>query len=559
MSSYVVLARKYRPRTFRELVGQEVVTQVLSGAIAEGRIGQAYLFAGPRGTGKTTTARILSTCINCEQGPTAEPCGECGPCRSILDGSAVDVIEIDAASHTGVDNIRDLRDEAAYAPMHLRRKVYIIDEVHMLSKGAFNALLKTLEEPPEHVVFLFATTEPHKVLDTILSRCQVLRLQTISEELIAARLDEVFAAENVRAEDGLTLEIARGARGGMRDALSAADQLLALAGEEPTLADLRRLGGPRGARELEALLATIESGDRAGVLAAVEGSHGDEAELVEGLLGHLRLALVAAHCGESSPLLPSDQSEREAVLARAARVDPARVELQLQRLLHARERMRTLPGLERLVLEVTLLDLCHTESTLPLGELAGRLAALEARLGGTAAPAPAAPASRAAAPPTAAERAPAPTEATLPVTPAPAPQDPQAALAAELGRKHPALADLLRHRGRLALDGGAAVLHLAGLTEEDRRMIEDRRNQAALGRCLNQALGREVALRLEVAGAPEATPAPAPTRTAPPPAAAPTDRAPADAPRPSTAGNGSSDPFTKEVADLFDGLIEEQP
>ena len=168
--SYLVLARKYRPRTFREVIGQEAVTTLLTGAIAEGRIGHAYLFAGPRGTGKTTTARIFAKCLNCENGPTADPCGTCERCVAADEGTEVDVIELDAASHTGVDTIRELRDEVAYAPMRARRKVYIIDEVHMLSKAAFNALLKTLEEPPPHVVFLFATTEPHKVLDTILSR-----------------------------------------------------------------------------------------------------------------------------------------------------------------------------------------------------------------------------------------------------------------------------------------------------------------------------------------------------------------------------------------------------
>ena len=188
MSSYLVLARKYRPKTFDEVIGQEVVTRVLCGALEEGRIGHAYLFAGPRGTGKTTTARVFAKCLNCEQGPTPRPCGTCERCVAAEEGSEVDIIEIDAASHTGVDNVRDLRDEAIYAPMRARTKVYIVDEVHMLSKAAFNALLKILEEPPAHVVFLFATTEPHKVLDTILSRCQVLRLSPLSEDQIAQRL-----------------------------------------------------------------------------------------------------------------------------------------------------------------------------------------------------------------------------------------------------------------------------------------------------------------------------------------------------------------------------------
>jgi len=173
--SYLVLARKYRPRTFADMVGQETVTQVLKGAIHEGRIGHAYLFCGPRGTGKTTTARILAKALNCERGPTIEPCLQCERCLGIEAGSEVDVVEIDAASHTSVDNVRDLKEQVAYAPMRARYKVWIIDEVHMLSKSAFNAFLKPLEEPPPHVKFLFATTDPQKVLETVLSRVQVLK------------------------------------------------------------------------------------------------------------------------------------------------------------------------------------------------------------------------------------------------------------------------------------------------------------------------------------------------------------------------------------------------
>src|SRR6185436_7056896 len=231
--SYLVLARKYRPRTFSEVAGQELITRTLQGAIRESRIGPAYLFTGPRGNGKTTSARNFAKALNCELGPTPEPCGTCERCLAVDSGSDVDVVEIDAASNTGVENIRDLREHAAYTPMRARFKVFIIDEVHMLSKGAFNALLKTLEEPPPHVKFLFATTELNKVPDTILSRCQVLRLSLFSESAIAQRLSEILEREAVRPAAGVVEGLARLAHGSMRDALSLTDQLLALAGNEP--------------------------------------------------------------------------------------------------------------------------------------------------------------------------------------------------------------------------------------------------------------------------------------------------------------------------------------
>ncbi|MBP1590002.1 MAG: DNA polymerase III subunit gamma/tau, partial [Kiritimatiellae bacterium] len=229
--SYEVLARKWRPQRFGDVVGQEHVIGTLSRAIAAGRVAHAYLLVGPRGTGKTTTARILAKALNCpNRGPDGEPCGTCDSCREITAGTSLDVIEIDAASNNGVDEIRELRDNVRYAPTRGPYKIYIIDEVHMLSTGAFNALLKTLEEPPAHAKFFLATTDVHKVPNTILSRCQRFDLRRIGLKDIAGRLREIAEAEGWKVSEGALTAIARGAEGGLRDAESALDQIVSFRG-----------------------------------------------------------------------------------------------------------------------------------------------------------------------------------------------------------------------------------------------------------------------------------------------------------------------------------------
>jgi len=519
MASYLVLARKYRPRTFSEVIGQEVVTEVLRGAIQGGHVGHAYLFCGPRGTGKTTLARIFAKCLNCERGPTSEPCGACERCQAAESGNEVDLIEIDAASHTGVDDIRELRDEVAYAPMRARRKVYLIDEVHMLSKPAFNALLKTLEEPPPHVVFLFATTDPHKVLDTVLSRCQILRLQPLSEERIVTRLEQVFAAEGVAAGAGVTLELARHARGGMRDALSLADKLIAFAGSSPTLEDLQRLGGEAGQAELEKLLTLVEAGERARILVAAQAFEGDEEEVLDGLLGLVRAAAVLAWCGEETPIVTLSGPERVAAAERGRRLGAARLELWMSELLRARERLRHLSGQEHTLLELALLELARPESGLPVTELVARLEALERRLSG-ALPAPTAP--RVAAPPAppapavASAAAPAPAAAPArresappPPPPPPAPSAPPAGTGfegflAELARTHGALATLFRKHGASALhdDGDGRVrLRFHALAPSETLLLGDRRNLRACEQAYTRAFGRAVTFESAAEGA----------------------------------------------------------
>ena len=544
MSSYLVLARKYRPRTFGEVIGQEVVTEILRGALQGGHVGHAYLFCGPRGTGKTTLARIFAKCLNCEKGPTADPCGVCERCQDAESGTDVDTIEIDAASNRRIEDVRVLRDEVAYAPMRARHKVYIVDEVHMLTKEAFNALLKTLEEPPAHVVFLFATTDPHKVLDTVLSRCQILRLQPLTEERIVARLEQVFAAEGVQAESGVTAELARHARGGMRDALSQADKLLAFAGNAPRLEDLHRLGGDTGSAELEKLLSLVERGERPALLAHVHALEGDEEEVLDGLLGQVRAAAVLAWCGEETPIVALSGPERAAAAERGRRLGAERLELWLAELLRARERLRELAGQERTVLELVLLDLARAEHTLPVAELLARLEALERRLvGGAAAPAAPAAARTAAAVHPAAAPAPAPlapprsAPAAAPppaAAPTPAPGGGVEAFVAELARTFGALATLFKKHGAASLieeQGGRVRVRMAGLTPGEERLLSDKRNLRALELAYARAFGRSATL--------EFAPGSGPAR--------------AEVERPAV----SKDLFTQRIASDFEGTVED--
>src|SRR5687768_2691615 len=306
--AYTVLARRYRSTTFDEVIGQDHIARTLKKAIASGRIAHAYLFCGTRGTGKTSTARILAKCLNCQKsdGPTPTPCNECESCKGIARGEDMDVIEIDAASNTGVDNVRDIIENAQYRPARSRFKIYIVDEVHMLSKNAFNALLKTLEEPPSHVKFILATTEPEKVLPTILSRCQRYDFRNIPTREIAAHLKAIVKKEKVQADEDALLLVAKAGAGSMRDALSLLDRLLSIGEKELTVELIESLLGLPKSQLIFDLAQSIGAGDVKKVLMGVDkliqgGLSVDT--LIASLIEHLRNLLVLRTCGPDCDLV----------------------------------------------------------------------------------------------------------------------------------------------------------------------------------------------------------------------------------------------------------------
>ena len=322
--AYTVLARKYRSQTFDDVVGQDPIAQTLKNAIETGRVAHAYLFSGTRGVGKTTMARILAKALNCHsaEAPTTQPCCKCDSCTSINIGEDIDVIEIDGASNNRVDEVRELRENAIYRPARSRYKIYIIDEVHMLTTAAFNALLKTLEEPPDHVKFIFATTEPNKVIATIQSRCQRFDFSNISPKGIVQQLKFILKKEKIKYEEDLILALARMANGSMRDALSLLDRLIST-GAEPLTAQLLEdfLGRPN-AEKVRSLVERIGGSDAGGTLAATEdliGTGLGEVQIVDALIESMRDLLVIKSAGVETDLLvlTADQKEQAGKLAEA--------------------------------------------------------------------------------------------------------------------------------------------------------------------------------------------------------------------------------------------------
>jgi DNA polymerase-3 subunit gamma/tau len=391
--SYLVLARKYRPQRFDDLVGQEHVARTLTNAIALGRVHHAFLFTGARGIGKTSAARILAKALCCEKGPTANPCGACAICQSIASGQSVDVLEIDGASNTGVDDVRTLREGVRYVPAEARKKVYIIDEVHMLSTSAFNALLKTLEEPPAHVVFIFATTEVHKIPATILSRCQRYDFKLLSTRALADHLGRILGTEGIECQPDALRLLAREAAGSVRDGLSLLDQVLAYVGRETiTRERVAEVLGVADRSLLFLLAGAVMARDPARALRGLSEAVDRGVDLVQlarsflGLLHDLEVVSLVPDADDVLDATPEEIAEAKQLADKAPRGLVTALFDRWARAVEDAARSQT----PRLIIEMAILDLCYAEPLLPLGDLLDRLGKLESRLA-SGAPAPSGP------------------------------------------------------------------------------------------------------------------------------------------------------------------------
>lgn len=501
--SYLVLARKYRPQTFETVVDQEHVTRTLANAIGADRVAHAILFCGPRGTGKTTVARILAKAMNCGQGPAATPCNRCRSCREITASKAVDVFEIDGASNNSVDQVRELRDHIKYMPAHSTYKIYIIDEVHMLSTPAFNALLKTLEEPPAHVLFFFATTEPHKIPVTILSRCQRHDFKRIRLEAIVEHLRGICEQESFAISNESLVSIAREAGGSMRDALSLLDQITACAAESVSDELVAELLGSVDRRKIHDLAAAILQREAAAMLALVNDIYGrghDIKRLYAELLDYFRNLTVLANVDSPEALVDLPGREIELMTAQMRAAEPAHI-TQVFQLLFQEEGAIRYSQHPRIALEMALFKILQAPPALAIDTLIDRLDRLRREIGGgSAAPTTAPPDAGAARPEETASQAETSPAAADPVSssssrPPGNLADTWVAIRSRIAESHPSLsATLVRCTLKTVADNQVEI-EVSG-NGFHRNMIQREKNLEVIRSACRDVLGHSVTVRV---------------------------------------------------------------
>lgn len=532
---YEVLARKWRPKQFAEVVGQEHVTTTLQNAIAQNRLAHAYLFVGPRGIGKTSIARIFAKALNCVKGPTATPCDTCDSCREIAESRSLDVLEIDGASNNGVEQVRELRDTVRYAPAKGKFKIYIIDEVHMLTTAAFNALLKTLEEPPAHVKFIFATTEPQKVLPTILSRCQRFDLRRIPAKLIVEHLKKIAKQEKVAIDEPGLAAIARGAEGGLRDAESALDQLISFCGDKIAEPDVLSVFGLVAHDKLAALTNALVDGDTntaLRVLKELDEVGKDLQRLLADLLDHYRNLLVVTLGSENAAALDVPESELELLQAQAKRIDADAVLRVIDELAGAEGRLRYALS-KRVFFEIALIKAIKARELVGIEGVLKKLNDLKGQLGTGAV---------AAAPP-----------ATKPGTTTSV-EEAWAYAVEHLSKVTPLARTYLVGTRLLGLRGNVLVIGFDPEFADRREFVSTGRNIELLQGKLKEKLRMDVALKFEVVetGLPVAPTAPVAkpaTRTASPVASPPPGKVNLE--------EFKNDPLIKKALEIFKGQIVE--
>jgi DNA polymerase-3 subunit gamma/tau len=592
--SYQVIARKYRPQRFRDVVGQEHVTQTLAHAIEQKRIAHAYLFCGPRGTGKTTIARIFAKCLNCSGGPKVDFDESDPRCQEIAEGRALDVFEIDGASNNGVEQVRELRETCKYAPASARFKIYIIDEVHMLSTAAFNALLKTLEEPPAHVKFMFATTDPEKVLPTILSRCQRFDLRRIPAALIAKHLTHIAELEKVKIDPAALYAIARGAEGAMRDAESALDQLISFCGEKIEEPDVLSMFGLTAQGQLLGLARAVLAGEVESALRQLNelANHGkDLGRLLSDLLNHFRNLLIFQVSGGDLKMLEVSEAEAAALKEQSPMAGAEGLTRIMEVLADAEMRLRDAAS-KKILVEVALLKAIEARSAVSIDTLLKQLQNLRDGTAGEGADvlAPATATSpkpvravAAAVTPAPAPRALAAAPATVPAQPAStashAPPEELADLWARLveavGRASPFTRTYLLEAHPVSFQKNVFTIGFDPEFEDHLGLVDNARNHTLLQTKLLELGHPNAQIKFIKAEAPEkraatpieaaAPPAPAPAPTAPskpsaavkPAAAVPAPAKEKLTPVPFNKDDFKNDPLIQKALEIFKGQIVE--